>query len=111
MKQDRSKKRATQALISSLATAGQHWKMTKGKGRFATSFCREQVLHRFNAGDDNKKSTNDAKAIGLLIIFSIGLAVVASEPVVRSSHGDLPVNLILQLYLCLRLLLGFGLHH
>ena len=50
---------------------------------------REKIFHSLDADDTNKKSTNAVKAIGVLIAFSIGLAVLATEPVIRSSQGDL----------------------
>ena len=54
---------------------------------------REKVFHSLDADDSNKKATNAVKAIGVLIVFSIGLAVLATEPVVRSSQGDLLAKL------------------
>ncbi|MAH58885.1 MAG: potassium transporter Kef [Synechococcus sp. ARS1019] len=54
---------------------------------------REQVFYWLDAGDSNRKATTAIKAIGLLIAFSIFLAVAATEPVVRSSQGELLVKL------------------
>ncbi len=54
---------------------------------------REKVFHSLDAEDSNKKATKAVKAIGVLIVFSIGLAVLATEPVVRSSQGDLVAKL------------------
>ena len=50
---------------------------------------REQVFYWLDAGDENKKATNVIKVIGLLIALSIGLSVIATEPVVRSSYGNM----------------------
>ena len=57
--------------------------------RFPVTTFRERVFHSLDADDINKKATNAVKAIGVLIVFSIGLAVLATEPVVRSSQEDL----------------------
>ena len=54
---------------------------------------REKLFHSLNSEGERGKATNAVKAIGLLIALSIGLAVVATEPVVRSSLGDLLVKL------------------
>ena len=54
---------------------------------------REQVFYWLDAGESNRKATTAIKAIGLLIAFSIFLAVAATEPGVRSSQGELLVNL------------------
>ena len=54
---------------------------------------REKLFHSLDSEGKRGKATNAVKAIGLLIALSIGLAVVATEPVVRSSLGDLLVKL------------------
>ena len=54
---------------------------------------RKKLFHSFNSEGERGVATNAVKAIGLLIALSIGLAVVATEPVVRSSLGDLLVKL------------------
>ena len=54
---------------------------------------REKLFHSLNSEGERGKATNAVKAIGLLIALSIGLAVVATEPVARSSLGDLLVKL------------------
>jgi len=57
------------------------------------STLRKQVFHWLGAGESNKKTTLAVKAIGLLIALSIVLAVIATEPIVRSSYGALLVKL------------------
>ena len=54
---------------------------------------REKLFYSLNSEDERGKVTNAVQAIGLLMALSIGLAVVATEPVVRSSLGDLLVKL------------------
>ena len=54
---------------------------------------RETLFHSLNPEDEQGRATNAVKAIGLLIALSIGLAVIATEPVVRSSLGHLLVKL------------------
>ena len=54
---------------------------------------RQKLFHSLNSEGERGEATNAVKAIGLLIALSIGLAVVATEPVVRSSLGDLLVKL------------------
>ena len=58
-------------------------------GRFPVTTFREKVFHSLDADDSNKKATNAVKAIDVLIVFSIGLAVLATEPIIQSSQGDL----------------------
>ena len=54
---------------------------------------REKLFHSLDHKGEQVRATNAVKAIGLLIALSIGLAVLATEPVVRSSLGDLLVKL------------------
>ena len=54
---------------------------------------RETLFHSLNSEGEQGRATNAVKAIGLLIALSIGLAVIATEPAVRSSLGDLLVKL------------------
>ena len=54
---------------------------------------RKKLFHSLNSEGEQGEATNAVKAIGLVIALSIGLAVVATEPVVRSSLGDLLVKL------------------
>ena len=54
---------------------------------------REKLFYSLNSEGEQGRATNAVKVIGLLIAISIGLAVVATEPVIRSSHGDLLVKL------------------
>ncbi len=63
------------------------------QGRFPVTTFRERVFHSLDADDINKKATNAVKAIGVLIVFSIGLAVLATEPFLRSSQVDLLAKL------------------
>ena len=54
---------------------------------------REKLFHSLNYEGAQGRATNAVKVIGLLIAVSIGLAIVATEPVIQSSHGDLLVKL------------------
>ena len=54
---------------------------------------REKLFHSLDHKGEQVRATNAVKAIGLLIALSIGLAVLATEPVVRSLLGDLLVKL------------------
>ena len=54
---------------------------------------REQLFRALYAEDDKRSATGTVKVLGLLIAFSIVLAIIATEPVVRSSQGGLLVNL------------------
>ena len=54
---------------------------------------REKLFHSLDSEGEQGRATNAVKAIGLLIALSIALAVVATEPVVRSLLGDLLVKL------------------
>ena len=54
---------------------------------------RDTVFRSLYIEDDEGRASNVVKVIGLLIAFSIVLAIVATEPVVRSSQGGLLVNL------------------
>ena len=78
------------------------------QGRFPMTTIRERAFHSLDADDINEKATNAVKAIGALIVFSVGLAVFATEPVVRSSQGDLLGTLDIAVA---SILPGFGLHH
>ena len=76
-----------------MASTDQHGQDDQKQGRFPVITFREKVFRSLDADDSNKNATNAVKAIGLLIVFSIGLAVLATEPVVRSSQGDLLAKL------------------
>lgn len=54
---------------------------------------RETLVHSLNSEGEQGRATNAVKAIGLLIALSIGLAVIATDLVVRSSLRDLLVKL------------------
>ena len=54
---------------------------------------REKLFQALYGEEDKRKATVTVQVLGLLIGFSIVLAIVATEPVVRSSQGDLLVNL------------------
>ena len=54
---------------------------------------REKLFQALYAEDDKRKATVTVQVLGLLIGFSIILAIVATEPVVRSSQGGLLINL------------------
>ena len=49
---------------------------------------REKIF-RWLGEEEQKRTTNLGKAIGLLIVFSIVLAVIATEPVARGVYGSL----------------------
>ena len=53
---------------------------------------REKLFHSLNSADEQGRATNAVKAIGLMIVLSIGVAIIATEPVIRSSLGDLLVK-------------------
>lgn len=54
---------------------------------------RQNLLLWFGESGDKQNSTHLVKVIGLLIVFSIGLAIVATEPIVQNNHGGLLVRL------------------
>lgn len=54
----------------------------------AVRLLREK-LFRWLGEEEKKSTTNLGKVIGLLIVFSVGLAVIATEPTVRSAHAIL----------------------
>jgi len=54
---------------------------------------REKFFHSLNSEGEQGRATHAVKAIGLLIAISIALAVAATEPVIRSSQGDLLAKL------------------
>ena len=63
------------------------------QGRLPVISLREKVFYSLDAEDSNKKATNNLKPMGVLIILAIGQALLATEPVVRSSQGDLIAKL------------------
>lgn len=63
------------------------------RGQFLMSSFRKKLFHSLNHEEQSGKATNTDKIIGLLIFLSIGLAVVATEPVIRTSQGDFLVKL------------------
>ncbi|UPM50130.1 ion transporter [Synechococcus sp. A10-1-5-1] len=44
-------------------------------------------------GEEKEKTTNLGKAIGVLIAFSVGLAVISTEPIARGVYGSLLTKL------------------
>ena len=54
---------------------------------------QQNLLLWFGESGDKQKSTNLVKVIGLLIVFSIGLAIVATEPIVQNGYGEILVKL------------------
>ena len=54
---------------------------------------RHRVRVLLGEGQGGRKSTLIVKAIGLLIVFSIVLAILATEPVIRGPHLDLLARL------------------
>jgi voltage-gated potassium channel len=54
---------------------------------------RNRVRLSLGEGENSGKSTLIAKVIGLLIVFSILLAILATEPVIRGPHLDLLAKL------------------
>ena len=54
---------------------------------------RQKLLLWFGESGDKQKSTSLVKVIGLLIVFSIGLAIIATEPIVQNNHSELLVRL------------------
>jgi len=50
-------------------------------------------IFRWLGEEETDRTTNLGKAIGLLIVFSVGLAVIATEPVARGSYGRLLIKL------------------
>ena len=54
---------------------------------------RHRVCVLLGEGQGGRKSTLIVKAIGLLIVFSIVLAILATEPVIRGPHLDLLARL------------------
>ena len=64
-----------------------------GQRRVIVNALREKLFRALYAEDDKRRASLTVKVIGLLIAFSIVLAIVATEPVVRSSQGGLLVKL------------------
>ena len=58
----------------------------------AVLLLREKIF-RWLGEEEKERTTNLGKAIGLLILFSVGLAVIATEPVARGSYGSLLIRL------------------
>ena len=54
---------------------------------------RNRVRLSLGEGENSGKNTLIAKVIGLLIVFSILLAILATEPVIRGPHLDLLAKL------------------
>ena len=54
----------------------------------AVLLLREKIF-RWLGEEEKKRTTNLGKVIGLLIVFSIVLAVIATEPVARGAYGSL----------------------
>ena len=54
---------------------------------------RNRVHVLLGEGESGRKSTFVVKAIGILIVFSILLAILATEPVIRGPHLDLLAKL------------------
>ena len=54
---------------------------------------RNRVHVLLGEGESGRKSTFVVKAIGVLIVFSIVLAILATEPVIRGPHLDLLAKL------------------
>ena len=59
---------------------------------FVSTF-RERLFHSLNSEHKKGIATNVVKVIGALIVVSIFLAVIATEPVVRTLHGSLLAKL------------------
>ena len=59
---------------------------------FVSTF-RKRLFHSLNSEHKKGITTNVVKVIGALIVVSIILAVVATEPVVRSLYGSLLAKL------------------
>ncbi len=53
---------------------------------------REKIF-RWLGEEEKNRTTNLGKAIGLVIVFSVGLAVIATEPIARDSYGSLLIKL------------------
>jgi len=64
-----------------------------GQGPVLVRTFREKLFHSLDTEGKQGRATVAVKGIGLLIAISIGLAIVATEPVIRSSQGDLLVKL------------------
>ena len=64
-----------------------------GRTSVVVSTFREKLFHSLNSEGKQGRATSAVKIIGLLIAVSIALAVVATEPIVRASQGDLLVRL------------------
>ena len=77
----------------SVAPSGKRRQDEYGQSPVFVRTFRKKLFHSLNSEGERGEATNAVKAIGLLIALSIGLAVVATEPVVRSSLGDLLVKL------------------
>ena len=86
---DRSASRTEPKECAPMALTDQQGQDDQEPGRFPVTTFREKVFHSLDADDSNKKATNAVKAIDVLIVFSIGLAVLATEPIIQSSQGDL----------------------
>ena len=54
---------------------------------------RQTLFHSLNSVDQQGRAPYAVKAIGLMIALSIVLAIIATEPVIRSSLGDYLVKL------------------
>ena len=59
---------------------------------FVSTF-RERLFHSLNSEHKKGITTNAVKVLGALIVVSIVLAVVATEPLVRSLHGNMLAKL------------------
>lgn len=58
----------------------------------AVLLLREKIF-RWLGEEEKNRTTNLGKAIGLVIVFSVGLAVIATEPIARDSYGSLLIKL------------------